>query len=869
MACAAIVLGLAAQSGAAAPTRGQSAVAQVASATTATATFATNPGPGNTILVFVQTNGAINSVVDNGSTPKTFTRDAFTTAGKGAYIYRANDITLPASGSYKVTVTASAARTIQAKAIEFAGLAPGPPSATNAGSGTGTAVSTGSVTSGGDAVFFGGFSDNSGQNPQGITFKSAGDGFVQDFVNSNGAAYWPAAQASAIASGPATKSISWTIGSSSAWGAVIAVYPVGAGTGGDTTPPDTAISSGPPNPSTSSSAGFSFTGTDDGTPTTSLTYECKLDAETFAACNSPKSYSGLSDGSHTFEVRAKDAAGNVDPTPASQTWQINAQSGAAAPTRGQSAVAQVASATTATATFATNPGPGNTILVFVQTNGAINSVVDNGSTPKTFTRDAFTTAGKGAYIYRANDITLPASGSYKVTVTASAARTIQAKAIEFAGLAPGPPSATNAGSGTGTAVSTGSVTSGGDAVFFGGFSDNSGQNPQGITFKSAGDGFVQDFVNSNGAAYWPAAQASAIASGPATKSISWTIGSSSAWGAVIAVYPVGAGTGGDTTPPPRTDELPDLGMGRVSAFSIDKTTMPGHTLLRFTAVIANVGAGPFEVYGSRPSTSDPNRSVEQRIYQTTGDYRSSPTDAVMYYAGDGHNHWHLKNLEGAQLIDTSGNPVGAYAKIGFCFSDNAIYGSSIPGTPSTAAYSGCANNQPDALNVRAGLSIGWGDWYPASMAFQWIDITGVPYGNYRFWAFADPHGFFLEKSNTNNSTWTDVSYDSSGVRPIAYGPHARREGWRQGSGRRCGYRTTGKRSRRPGVLTHGSAACWAGITRPLGIRLHDVRTRPKVRANAWLGSRFARSGLLAVCHLRAAGSPDPKSAAPEHRPTVQ
>jgi hypothetical protein len=30
----------------------------------------------------------------------------------------------------------------------------------------------------------------------------------------------------------------------------------------------------------------------------------------------------LSRGSHTFNVRAKDGAGNVDPTPATRTWKV-------------------------------------------------------------------------------------------------------------------------------------------------------------------------------------------------------------------------------------------------------------------------------------------------------------------------------------------------------------------------------------------------------------------------------------------------------------------------------------------------------------------------------------------------------------------
>ncbi|MCE7986497.1 MAG: CSLREA domain-containing protein [Caldilinea sp. CFX5] len=95
----------------------------------------------------------------------------------------------------------------------------------------------------------------------------------------------------------------------------------------DTTAPDTTIDSQPAQPSNSSSASFTFSGTDNVTPAASLTFECSLDGAAFAACTSPQNYSALTDGSHTFQVRAKDAAGNVDATPASYTWTINTASG--------------------------------------------------------------------------------------------------------------------------------------------------------------------------------------------------------------------------------------------------------------------------------------------------------------------------------------------------------------------------------------------------------------------------------------------------------------------------------------------------------------------------------------------------------------
>ncbi len=85
----------------------------------------------------------------------------------------------------------------------------------------------------------------------------------------------------------------------------------------DTTPPETTIDTHPANPSTSATASFTFSASE------TATFRCQLDAGGFSACTSPKNYTGLADGSHTFQVRATDTAGNTDPSPASFTWTID------------------------------------------------------------------------------------------------------------------------------------------------------------------------------------------------------------------------------------------------------------------------------------------------------------------------------------------------------------------------------------------------------------------------------------------------------------------------------------------------------------------------------------------------------------------
>jgi subtilisin-like proprotein convertase family protein len=83
----------------------------------------------------------------------------------------------------------------------------------------------------------------------------------------------------------------------------------------DTSLPDSTIDSGPNG--TGPNASFTFSSNEDG-----ATFECRLDGEAFATCSSPHSYTGLADGAHTFEVRARDGSDNVG-SPDSHTWNTD------------------------------------------------------------------------------------------------------------------------------------------------------------------------------------------------------------------------------------------------------------------------------------------------------------------------------------------------------------------------------------------------------------------------------------------------------------------------------------------------------------------------------------------------------------------
>ena len=129
-----------------------------------------------------------------------------------------------------------------------------------------------------------------------------------------------------------------------------------------------------------------------------------------------------------------------------------------------------------------------------------------------------------------------------------------------------------------------------------------------------------------------------------------------------------------------SDRLPDLAMAKLQHIVTDNTT-DGRRLLRFIAIIVNVGVGPMELRSRRTDTSS-SWTSRQVIYNDAGGSRTVATPSVqLVYGGDGHNHWQVKDLERYRLVPTGGTTGRTGNKARFCFFDNYKYKLTLPGAP--------------------------------------------------------------------------------------------------------------------------------------------------------------------------------------------
>ena len=92
----------------------------------------------------------------------------------------------------------------------------------------------------------------------------------------------------------------------------------------DTRAPETTITEGPAGTTGESTPTLRFGSTEAGSE-----FACSVDGRPFARCVAPLLLAPLADGRHTFRVRARDRAGNTDPTAAAREFSVDTTSAGA------------------------------------------------------------------------------------------------------------------------------------------------------------------------------------------------------------------------------------------------------------------------------------------------------------------------------------------------------------------------------------------------------------------------------------------------------------------------------------------------------------------------------------------------------------
>lgn len=210
---------------------------------------------------------------------------------------------------------------------------------------------------------------------------------------------------------------------------------------------------------------------------------------------------------------------------------------------------------------------------------------------------------------------------------------------------------------------------------------------------------------------------------------------------------------------------------------IDKTEQPGRNLLRFSTAIGNMGDGPVVLTSSSSDINpDGTQQVTQVIYARQGDQFVVKRNRVggNFIWHPGHGHFHYEGYADYRLLHSvNGQPGGVVLradgtpavgdKVGFCLI-NVSSSFTIPGT--NVSSSTLPNyNLPGQPSVSCGfvqgLHVGRADVYSSIYDGQWIDVTGVPNGQYFLEVTIDGSNTVLEKDETNNTVRVPITLNTT------------------------------------------------------------------------------------------------------------
>jgi hypothetical protein len=134
-------------------------------------------------------------------------------------------------------------------------------------------------------------------------------------------------------------------------------------------------------------------------------------------------------------------------------------------------------------------------------------------------------------------------------------------------------------------------------------------------------------------------------------------------------------------------------------------------LLRFDTVIINAGD---ELAVGDPS--DPDNPYHDN-----------------FFFAECHHHYHNQGFSDYKLLRLDGSVAAPGHKQAFCLEDNFRYTNDAKRQFVSCSYQG--------------VSSGYGDWYYKQLSGQWIDITGLPEGDYIVSVTVNAIGLFDEGEN--------------------------------------------------------------------------------------------------------------------------
>ena len=191
--------------------------------------------------------------------------------------------------------------------------------------------------------------------------------------------------------------------------------------------------------------------------------------------------------------------------------------------------------------------------------------------------------------------------------------------------------------------------------------------------------------------------------------------------------------------------------------------------LGFDSAVSNVGAGALRIAASRASRSARLMSADQLIDRAGGrPQRIASVGRLRYVRSPDHQHWHLLGFERYELRHERDFSLRVRdRKTGFCLGDRYEVRRRLEAKPPAPAWKDrCGLSQPQLVELEQGISVGYGDDYPANLEGQWLPLSGLPAGRYVLVHRVNAEGLLRESTRANNASSLLLSLRWRDRRPL-------------------------------------------------------------------------------------------------------